>query len=134
MKTWYIYFLPNAPKVGLTSRLKARLYANKNTLGLDISDWRILEEFRGERSEAHKIELKWQKKLNCVDGKRSIQAREQMKKPRPQFSKEWRQNQKRGSAGMETSTCPVCGKTMKLNIFRGRGHGELCQQKRKENL
>ncbi len=133
MKTWYIYFLPNVPKVGLTSKLEARIYANRQTLGLDTSNWRVLEQFYGTRAEACQLELKWQKEFNCIDGMRSEEAREKMKKPRAEFSKEHRQNQKKGSALMETPTCEVCGRTMKLNLFRAWNHGPNCKKKMKKD-
>jgi hypothetical protein len=133
MKTWYIYLLPNVPKVGLTSKLEARIYANSQTLKLDTSNWRVLEVFKGERLEAHAIELKWQKEFNCIDGMRSDEAREKMKKPRAEFSKEHRQHQKEGSARMEKPTCEVCGKTMKLNLFRAWNHGPNCKKKIKHD-
>ena len=132
MKTWYIYLLPNVPKVGLTSNLEARIYANRQTLGLDTLNWRVLEEFKGERADAHKIELKWQERYNCIDGMRSREAREKMQKPRAEFSGEWRQHQREGSAKMEKPTCEVCGKTMKLNLFRAWNHGPDCRKKIKK--
>lgn len=128
MKTWYIYLLPKVPKVGLTSRLEKRIYANRQTLKLDTQDWRVLEEFYGTRAEACKLELKWQERYNCIDGKRSPEGRAKMRKPRAEFTKEHRENQRQGSAHMEKPTCPVCGKTMKLNLFRAWNHGPNCKK------
>lgn len=102
----------------------------------DLSDLRILEEFIGTKAQARELELYYQELFNCLDHISSPWIKEKLKikklgKSRDPFSPEWRDNMKIGSAKMETPTCPNCGKTMKLNIFRGRGHGPNCKQNRR---
>lgn len=102
----------------------------------DLSGMIILEEFIGTKAQALEKEKEWQIFYGCLDHTFSEDTREKMRQKklgvsRADFTVDHKEHMKEGSALMEKPTCEVCGKTMKLNLFRAWKHGPQCKQVRK---
>ncbi len=78
MKLYYIYFLPNEPKVGFTgyngSKIRQRILQNKwKPLSHNIDGWVIIGAALSEK-EARQMEREYQARYNCLDNMNNPQV------------------------------------------------------------
>lgn len=65
-QNWIVYYLPNEPKVGISTNLKSRIDA-LNRLGYDTTGMKIIDSIFATRKEAELLEVEWQEHYHCVD-------------------------------------------------------------------
>jgi|688.fasta_scaffold543788_1 hypothetical protein len=95
MKTYYIYYLPNAVrdygngkilygKIGCTDNYHKRVIYQKSFTPrfgkLDITGHHVLETVIGTKKEAEAIEYAWQANFILVDGNKSVKSDEHKRK------------------------------------------------------
>jgi hypothetical protein len=143
MKTYYIYYLPNAVrdhlpgitgKIGYSS-LSTDLRKNLNHYnGLDVSGHIVLVDNIPTLEEAKRLEYRYQQILRCVDGVRSPKSNEHrikmgksnQGKPKPETQRKKMSKAKLGKPKMK-STCIHCGLLVSPTNM-SRWHGDKCKQ------
>jgi hypothetical protein len=148
MKTYYIYYLPNAVrdygngkilygKIGCTDNYDKRIIHDKSfspKFGvLDITGHHVLETVYGTKADAEAIEYEWQLNNGLVDGSRLLLGkpktmiqRQKMSESRAGIPKSDETKQK--MRDVPRSECPHCGK-MVNNAGMARHHGNRCKHK-----
>jgi hypothetical protein len=67
---WEIYYLPNEPKVGMSTNIKSRIEA-LDRLGYNTTGMEIIDSIYGTRKEAELLEVEWQAHYKCIDQRAS---------------------------------------------------------------